>query len=165
MPMGATLCASLDSETEGFVKLKDLGWVFQKHSQPLDQKNDPVETALAFLDSPYLWGGCSARGMDCSALIQIAALMAGSDIPRDTDLQEGAVGTELSGASSKAPENLQRGDLVFFPGHVGIMENATQMIHANAFHMKTVSEQLEAVIERLRPEHAEPVTSVRRPNF
>ena len=165
LPMGASLSIEEKSERAGYMELENQGWVFFDHLQPLSHKSDMVHTATTLLGSPYLWGGCSSRGLDCSALIQIIARMAGQRIPRDTDLQEQSVGVELTGSSGTAPEGLQRGDLVFFPGHVGIMETDVKIIHANAYHMKTVVESLEVVIKRLAQQYEEPITSVRRLKF
>lgn len=156
--LGSSLAS--DGTTEnGFLKLATGGWVYARHAAPKNLRlPDFVETARLFLDTPYVWGGRSAEGIDCSGLVQTALALSGIAAPRDTDLQESALTPKNDGP----PE---RGDIVFFPGHVGIMDDAKNLIHANAHHMKVVVEPLEDVIGRLKPKHEKPVTAVRRPQL
>ncbi|WP_244486915.1 C40 family peptidase [Aurantimonas sp. Leaf443] len=105
---------------------------------------DAVETALGFLGTPYLWGGKSALGIDCSGLVQVALGRAGIAAPRDADLQERDLGTPVP--AGEAP---RRGDLVFWPGHVGLMLDETRLLHANAFHMMTAIEPLAEASARM----------------
>lgn len=152
--LGSAL-SSKGTEQNGFLKIEPKGWVYARHAAPAGLRlPDFVETAKLFLETPYLWGGRSASGIDCSGLVQIALALSGISAPRDTDMQETALGTPV--------EKPQRGDIVFFPGHVGIMENDKNLIHANAHHMKVVCEPLADVVERLKPKHEKPITSVRR---
>jgi cell wall-associated NlpC family hydrolase len=118
---------------------------------------DPVAQARRFLGVPYLWGGRSAEGIDCSGLVQLAHLAAGLDAPRDSDMQEAALGALLP---SDAP--LQRGDLVFWRGHVGLMADATTLLHANAFHMAVAEEPLAAAVARIRDTGGGVITARRR---
>ncbi len=104
-----------------------------------------VSVAERFVGVPYLWGGCTPLGFDCSGLLQIALLAAGRRVPRDSDQQVAVVGEEIA-----ADLPLRRGDLIFWDGHVGIMQNGETMIHANAHHMAVVSESVSSVIERSR---------------
>ena len=106
---------------------------------------DPVETARRFLGVPYGWGGKTVAGLDCSGLVQIALRAAGMGCPRDSDQQADAVGTPLdAGAPAR------RGDIVFFPGHVGLMADAETLIHANATSMAVTMDPLEEVEARIR---------------
>lgn len=120
---------------------------------------DPVAVAEALAGAPYLWGGRGAGGIDCSGLVQLALGLTGIDCPRDSDQQRAALGTELS---TDAP--LRRGDLIFFPGHVGMMVDDTRMIHANAWWMAVTTEPLADVVARLRTDHAEPILARKRLN-
>lgn len=112
-------------------------------------EKDHVATALKFLETPYCWGGRSGFGIDCSGLVQVSLARAGIAVPRDTEDQEHAVG--------KPVNDLQRGDLAYFKGHVGIMTDAENILHANAFHMKVCVEPLRDVEKR-----GGAITSVRR---
>lgn len=122
------------------------------------QAADPVVTAERLEGAPYLWGGDSNWGLDCSALVQMSLEAAGIVAPRDSDMQAGAVGTPLD---SNAP--LGRGDLVFWNGHVGIMADGLCLIHANAFHMAVTIEPLDEVVSRIRSAGEGDVTVKRRP--
>ncbi len=110
--------------------------------------------AEKFLGAPYLWGGCTVRGVDCSGLIQIAFLMAGRACPRDSDQQEAALGAPLPEGVAMA-----RGDLVFWKGHVGVMRDARTLLHATAQFMAVVNEPWAEARERIGPP-----TSILRPN-
>ena len=115
-----------------------------------------MSVAERFLGVPYLWGGRTANGIDCTGLTQIALMMAGIPAPRDSDMQERALGTRLAGI-----EALRRGDLVFWKGHVGIMLDGRNLLHANAFHMMTAIEPLDTAIARISAKGLD-VTGVRR---
>ena len=132
--------------TEGFSEVAlspagKSGYIYSKHLSPLAvREKDPVATALKFLETPYCWGGRSGFGIDCSGLVQVSLARAGIAIPRDTEDQENTAG--------KAVNDIQRGDLVYFKGHVGIMTDAKNILHANAFHMKVCVEPLQDVEKR-----------------
>lgn len=135
------------------------GYVFANHLRPeAEPAADYVSIAGLFLGVPYLWGGKSVAGLDCSGLVQIALQAAGKACPRDADLQEKALGAPL-GISDH--DKLQRGDFVFWDGHVGIMANATDLLHANGYHMMVMIEPLVGAIARIGAT-GKPVTSIRR---
>jgi cell wall-associated NlpC family hydrolase len=119
------------------------GWIPARHLAPIGAAfADPVEVAERFIGTPYLWGGRDSVGIDCSGLVQQARYAAGLACPRDTDLQE-----TLGEAASR--EALNRGDLVFWRGHVGLMLDGARLLHANAFHMAVAIEPLDEAIERI----------------
>jgi cell wall-associated NlpC family hydrolase len=118
------------------------------HVSPLDaMEPDFVAIAERFVGTPYLWGGKSSLGIDCSGLVQVALSAAGTGCPRDSDMQQDGLGRDLSAAEQK---HLQRGDLIFWKGHVAIVRDATTIVHANAHHMATVIEPTQAAIARIR---------------
>ncbi|MCP5433042.1 MAG: C40 family peptidase [Alphaproteobacteria bacterium] len=130
------------------------GFVFAAHLAPLAHTApDFVATAGRFLGTPYLWGGRSSLGLDCSALVQLALMGAGIASPRDSDQQEAALGSALPPPF----DGLARGDLVFWKGHVGLMADAAQLLHANAAHMAVTLDPLAEVLPR-----AGAIRSVRR---
>jgi cell wall-associated NlpC family hydrolase len=133
------------------------GFVVEQHLEPLAAvAPDFVAVAERFLCAPYLWGGKSVAGIDCSGLVQVACTMAGIAAPRDTDMQERELGTRLAGI-----EALARGDLVFWKGHVGIMLDGARLLHANAHHMMTAVEPLAEAVARIASRGSS-VTSIRR---
>lgn len=105
---------------------------------------DLVDVASQFLGTPYLWGGRTPAGLDCSALIQLAVLAHGQSCPRDSDMQWCDLGEVLLEGA-----DLRRNDMVFWQGHVGIMADAEMLLHANAHHMAVVSEPLSVVKDRI----------------
>jgi cell wall-associated NlpC family hydrolase len=113
---------------------------------------DFVTVAEQFLNVPYVWGGKTFEGLDCSGLIQTALHAAGIASPRDTDMMETALGRPIT------QQDLKRGDLVFWKGHMGVMRDAETLLHANAYFMRVSSEPLAIVIARITT----PVTSVKR---
>jgi hypothetical protein len=137
-----------------YVKIADGAWLHQRHLEPLGQ-TDFVAVAERFVGVPYVWGGKTAAGLDCSGLIQTALQAVGKAAPRDTDMMEKALG-ELT-----AQSQVRRGDLVFWKGHMGVMLDESRLLHANAFHMVVAIEPLDDAIARIRPA-AGPVTSVKR---
>ena len=106
---------------------------------------DPVAVAELFLGTPYLWGGNSRAGLDCSALIQIACLACDIDCPGDSDLQCAQLGQPLPAEAAK-----QRGDVIFWDGHVGWMSDGATLLHANAQHMAVTYEPLQDALDRIR---------------
>ena len=118
-----------------------------------------MAVAERFAAVPYLWGGKTSLGLDCSGLVQLALAACGISAPRDSDLQEQSLGVQLAPEPGFA--NLRRGDLVFFKGHVAIMRDRETLVHANAHHMAVTIETLVAVIARLQTGGGE-VTAVKR---
>lgn len=143
----------------GYRRLADGRYVFGRHLKPADQHDsDFVAIAEMFLCVPYLWGGKSAIGLDCSGLVQLALEACGIASRRDSDMQEAEFGEALPAGSL---DGLRRGDLVFWDGHVGIMTDADTLLHANGFHMQVVREPLRRAIERIAAKFGK-VTSIRR---
>jgi len=144
------------SGTSGaFAKLRSGGFVPAPHIAPVGK--DFVAEAERFIGVPYLWGGRSARGIDCSGLLQLALLATGRKSPRDTDMQLAMLGREADGRTVPS-----RGDLVFWKGHVGIMRDADTLLHANAYHMAVASEPLATAASRIAAAGGGPITGRRR---
>lgn len=131
---------TLDKQDNGFTALDDGHWVFTDHIAPLEgftMPEDIAHTATSFLGTPYIYGGRSTFGIDCSGLVQICLLAHGNPCPpRDSKDQQGAFGT----ASDK--DDLTRNDIVYFRGHVGIMMDDRFIVNATARHMSTVIEDI-----------------------
>ncbi len=145
-------------QTGGFVELAGGGFLPGQHVRRLDDPlDDPAGVAEQFLGVPYLWGGNSSRGVDCSGLVQAALLSCGIVCPGDSDLQEAALGTELGGGKSQ-----RRGDLLFWKGHVAMALDHEMLIHANAQDMAVAREPTEQAVARIVAQGGGPVTSRRR---
>ncbi len=130
------------------------------HLAPLDSSEpDFVAVAERFLGAPYLWGGKTALGIDCSGLVQVALTACGVSCPRDSDMQEQALGAAVAAATALAEPT--RGDLIFWKGHVAIVRDRATLIHANAFQMAVAIEPIAAAIARIRATGVD-VASVRR---
>lgn len=152
--MGSLCSGALDGD---FIDAGD-GFVHRRHAAPANGlESDWVAVAERYLGQPYVWGGRGHRGVDCSGLVQVALGACGLPVPRDSDLQREGVGSPVPLGTT-----LQRGDFVFFPGHVGIMTSATDMLHANAHWMSVVIEPLSDVMDRLRAHHEQPILAIRR---
>ena len=152
---GAMLCAR--SESDDFIET-ELGHVPKAQLAPLPAPSiDTITTARLFLGTPYLWGGNTRAGIDCSGLIQIALITAGHPCPGDSDMQEAETGETLSGQIPYEP-----GDLLFWKGHVALVTSPTTMIHANGFHMSVVEEDITPAITRIAANGGGDVTSHKR---
>lgn len=153
LPFGAQV--ELD-RVEGALAFTSAGYIPFRHLVPIaDKGSDFVGVAERFLGSPYLWGGKTSLGIDCSGLVQLALNACGHHCPRDTYMQEASLGQPVSAS------DLRRGDLIFWQGHVAIARDAQSMIHANAFHMAVAIEPIAEAVARISGAGSE-ITSVRR---
>jgi hypothetical protein len=135
-------------EVEGFAVTHDGLFLPQQHLAGIDHKEaDFVVVAERFVGTPYLWGGKSSLGVDCSGLVQLSLNAAGLACLRDSDMQQASLGHAIDLAQAKG---LQRGDLLFWKGHVAIARDAATIVHANAHHMATVIEDTAAAIARIK---------------
>ncbi len=157
-----------DAPEAVFFKLQDRpAYIHHRHVQPLDLKaaskypisQDYVNWAETLMGLPYVWGGVSTFGLDCSGLVQTALRASRHDAPRDADQQEAELGSDIGLDLS----GLKRGDLIFWPGHVGIMRSSTHLLHANAYHMCVASEPIGTAVRRIETS-AGPIRSIRRLN-
>jgi cell wall-associated NlpC family hydrolase len=155
-------CQLVIARTDGPFAITDSGaHVPVLHLAPVEtMETDFVAVAERFLGTPYLWGGKTGLGMDCSGLVQLALAACGIPCPRDTDMQEKAVGGPL--ARPHELDQLRRGDLLFWKGHVAIVRDAATLVHANASgHMAVAFEATAPAVARIRALAGE-ITSVRR---
>ena len=142
-----------------YLRLENGGFVYARHAVLAGETADDfVAVAQRFLGTPYLWGGRTSVGLDCSGLVQLAAAAAGHAVPRDADMQAEEAGQPVDWQQGAA---LERGDLVFWEGHVGIMTSADEFLHANAYHMAVELEPFRDALERIKAAGFE-VTGVRR---
>ena len=131
-----------------FLVLAGGGYVFAGHAAPVGHaERDFVAVAERFVGTPYLWGGRTSVGLDCSGLVQLALEAAGRAAPRDADMQADELGRAIPWRPST---ELRRGDFVFWDGHVGIMTNGKNFLHANAFHMAVEAEPFAAARRRIK---------------
>jgi cell wall-associated NlpC family hydrolase len=148
LPLAMTAALCVVETGPAFARLTDGSFVPTRHiAEPTRHAPDFVAVAERFLGAPYLWGGKTPLGLDCSGLVQVAMQAAGMDCPRDSDMQQAELGGPV--AIRDDLEELQRGDLVFWPGHVGIMTDGFSLLHANAHHMAVVIEPLRAAVDRI----------------
>jgi cell wall-associated NlpC family hydrolase len=160
LSMGSRLMVVGDSETRGtrYLTLAGGQSVVASHCVAVDEpaSADYVAIAARFLETPYLWGGRSGFGLDCSALVQMSMMMTGRAAPRDSDMQAAGLGTEIERGE------LRRGDLVFWKGHVAIMEDERTILHANGHTMSVAREGLDEAVTRIGWLYQQP-TGYRRP--
>lgn len=141
LPFGARIAVTRMQEP---FAVTDAGFLHRRHIAPLEaRERDPAAVAERFLGVPYLWGGKTALGIDCSGLVQVALSACGIACPRDSDMQQAAFGRTV------ARGEIRRGDLIFWKGHVAMARDAATIVHANAFHMQVAVEPLEEAAARI----------------
>ena len=144
---------------ERFAHLANGRFVIARHLKPVSEsEQDFVAVAEAFLHVPYLWGGKSVLGLDCSGLVQLALEASGRACPRDADMQEAELGRALP---KDDLASLVRGDLVFWDGHVAIMSDAHTLLHANGHFMQVTREPLRTAVDRIAQRHGH-ITAIKR---
>jgi cell wall-associated NlpC family hydrolase len=148
MPLSMNAHLRIAEVGPSFSRLVEGSFVPSQHIVERDRfVADFVTTAERFVGVPYLWGGKTRFGVDCSGLVQTALQAAGRFCPRDSDMQEAELGESIEGVN--LVDALERGDLVFWQGHVGVMTNGFMLLHANAHHMAAVIEPVAVAIERI----------------
>ncbi|MER9231933.1 NlpC/P60 family protein [Mesorhizobium sp. M0622] len=163
LSMGSSVTVTGLAETRGthYALLPSGQAVISGHLRPVGEAaGDYVAVAESFLGTPYLWGGASGFGIDCSGLVQLAMHMAGRQVLRDSDMQAATIGEPLDPRPDFS--GLRRGDLVFWKGHVAVMTDAETMIHANGHTMLVSREGLRDAIARIGYLYGGP-TGFRRP--
>jgi cell wall-associated NlpC family hydrolase len=139
-------CRLVVTRTEGSLAVTPSGYVPARHLAPVDtHAPDFVAVAERFVGVPYLWGGKTGLGIDCSGLVQVALTADGIACPRDSDMQERALGEAVEADVAR----LRSGDLIFWKGHVAIARDADTLVHANAFHMAVAIEPIAAAVARI----------------
>lgn len=159
LPMGARFAVTAISDR--FAALSQGGFVVTRHAATVERSvKDFVDVAERFIGTPYLWGGRTRLGVDCSGLLQASLDAAGIAAPRDSDMQQTALGEELLVPDDL--EGLERGDLVFWPGHVAIMADSVMIVHANAHHMAVATEPLRSAATRIEKATGSRISAIRR---
>lgn len=158
LPLGAHLAVARVADRMAVTSAG--GYIPAAHLAPVGYyEADFVAVAERFIGVSYLWGGKTVLGLDCSGLVQVALTVCGISCPRDSDMQEAALGVPFKHAAGLA--DLKRGDLIFWKGHVGIVSDPATLIHANAFYMAVTIEPIADAVERIANTGSD-VTSVRR---
>jgi cell wall-associated NlpC family hydrolase len=163
LSMGSAVTVTGAAETRGthYALVPSGQAIIAGHLRPIaEAATDYVAVAESFLCTPYLWGGVSGFGIDCSGLVQLSMRMAGKDVLRDSDMQAASIGEPLDPGPNFT--GLRRGDLVFWKGHVAVMTDAETMIHANGHTMLVSREGLKDAVARIGYLYGGP-TGFRRP--
>lgn len=159
LPLGASVKAQ--TTDIAFVQIGAGAYVHINHLRKVSAPPptfDYVDIAESHLGLPYIWGGISTEGLDCSGLVLSSLRTVGKDAPRDADMMEAALGAPLR----VSRRGLKRGDLIFWKGHVGIMQTSGRILHANAFHMKVATEPLRDTAARISAAGGGPITAIKR---
>jgi cell wall-associated NlpC family hydrolase len=152
---------TLTETGERFSQLERGGYIITRHVAALDKPAlDYAELAERFIGTPYLWGGRTRMGLDCSGLVQIAMEAAGLICPRDADMQTAEVGEAIEIPADF--DGLQRGDLICWKGHIGIMTDGIMLLHANAHHMAVFAEPLPHAASRIARAGGGEITAIKR---
>lgn len=151
LPMNATIAQI--ARVGDYVQIAQ-GFIHCRHLLEEPEK-DFVAIAQRFLGVPYIWGGKTHAGIDCSGLIQNALQAVGKAAPRDTDMMEASLGEAV------ALEKVRRGDLIFWKGHMGVMVDGTTLLHSNAYYMRVCQEPLAQAVARIEKSEG-PVRTVKR---
>jgi cell wall-associated NlpC family hydrolase len=159
--MNAPLAVT-ETERSGFLLLAEGGWVHRRHIAPVGYNEvDHCAVALRFIGTPYLWGGRTSLGLDCSALVQMSLMRCGIDVPRDSDMQEQNIGREA--ICERDMSDLRRGDIVYWKGHCGIWIDQSAFIHANATDMAVAIQPLRRILAQVAEATGDDQPRIRRP--
>ena len=144
-----------------FSRLAGGNWMWSGHlATPGDVELDHAAVAMRFMGTPYLWGGRTSIGLDCSGLAQMALARCGRPAPRDSDMQQATLGVPVAFDGDESV--LNRGDLVFWPGHVGIWLSPDLFVHANGSDMMVSAGPLRDIARRIEKETGDPIAAIRR---
>ncbi len=157
LAMGTKLAVA--REEASFAVTREGWYLPRRHLSLIDSlAANFVAVAEQFVGTPYLWGGKSSLGIDCSGLVQVSLTAAGTGCPRDSDMQQDGLGRELAPQDTK---KLKRGDLIFWKGHVAIVRDGDTVVHANAYHMATAIERTQDAIARIKTAGSE-IAAIKR---